>query len=1360
VNNFASSQYFTVNSAVPKNLALTQIANGFRITWDNVLGATQYKVYWGNDSSVSETNYAGILTTGSTPYDHTNLTSGAAYYYRIMACNDAGCSSLSSAEFDLFSALQSSQPLWVPVHRLYKSADKDHFYTTNPGERDTAIKPGPAGDYTYEKIEFYLSDRPFTGGIPLYRYYYGADKKHYYTTITSSAKAGYTEGPGVVGYVYPNPTEGMVPLYHLEGPTGDHFYTISKFERDNAVQNHNFFDWGPQCYVSPSVVSNNRPQGNFAGIGMYNGAFSVPFMDISLSGAGPALNLTRYYNSYNFFELPFGGGWSHSLYSYAIEDIDGNVTIKWGNGTEDFFKNDGSDNFSGILGTFSKLIKLNNDEYELTSKDLTIYKFARVSVNNALGAAFIPDLPLIRIKDKFNNQVVISTNAVNGRIERASRMVDGITTAQSLTFNYNDNNRLSSIVDTSISPNRTIIYGYNSDGYLSSVQDARGNVTRYEYNTDGFLSSITYPEGNTTIIVYDPFQRVKGYTAGGITLSFDYSETDGTTVKNGSTTIANFIHDQKYRAEKITFSGDVNDFIKPEYFDDNLLNLQEKVKDRNGNTSAFSYDANGNVLTVKNDLNETTTFTYDISNNTLTSVTDPRGNTTQFVYDADTKKELRSIRKPLGGTTNYTYYANGLVKTITDPTGNTVTYSYDVNGNIIKIYDNALSASVDFSNDGAGRRKTQTDRQRPTPQLTTWEYDNNDNIISVQVNAHPAVFFGYDRNNRLDSVVDQMRQETAYTYNLTNLLETQTSPDHKQWQYAYNSLGKLSSISLPDGKGITYTYDTSNRLRSVHNNGVEKLEYTYDKNGNVLSLQADNNRTTSFVYNAANRVTSITGPFGNTIGYGYDPAGNRDRITYPGAKEVYYTYDADNRLKTVQDWLGDAATVYNYDNAGILQSIRNANGTTVMFGYDEASRLTSLANRNAGGSSFADYLINEMDNIGNPLSIARNEPQVPPIPTAETISYAYNNASQIQSAGSITYTHDGLGNLSGTSNGKSFAFDYANRLMSAAVGSDTFSFQYDGFGNRISRTRNGIQTRYILDLNAEMSNVLAETDSNGVIQNYYIHGLGLISRIDQSGQRFTYHYDTAGNTVAVTNEGNEIVESYTYDEFGSVLSSAGGGTNPFLYVGQFGVMDDGNGLLYMRARYYDTETGRFLSRDPLGFGGGDLNLYAYVGGNPMTGIDPSGKATMTFKEFGDNLKQWSKESSIDLGVSYLVEGGSNITGILVNLGGETIKILNKDLGQILSGNFSILSSMLSLANFPSFVMTVFTYEIKEQIWPGFHARQVRETAHSNAMYLNKYLELQLNLQKGNKINNYLCSSKFYRWASRTLFIRNFVGRCE
>jgi RHS repeat-associated protein len=139
-----------------------------------------------------------------------------------------------------------------------------------------------------------------------------------------------------------------------------------------------------------------------------------------------------------------------------------------------------------------------------------------------------------------------------------------------------------------------------------------------------------------------------------------------------------------------------------------------------------------------------------------------------------------------------------------------------------------------------------------------------------------------------------------------------------------------------------------------------------------------------------------------------------------------------------------------------------------------------------------------------------------------------------------------------------------------------------------------------------MSNVLAETNDSGAVQNYYVHGLGLISRINNSGQRFTHHYDTIGNTVAVTDDSNTVVETYSYDDFGRVLASTGGSTNPFTFVGKYSVMDEGNGIFHMRARYYDTDTGRFISRDPLGFDGGDLNLYSYVGGNPTTGVDPKG----------------------------------------------------------------------------------------------------------------------------------------------------------
>jgi len=95
----------------PSTPSLSQVSGGFRVSWGSVSGATSYKVYWETNSSVSESNYAGILTTSSIVYDHTNLDSGATYYYRVMACNSAGCSGLS----DIQSAQAPSADLIVSL---------------------------------------------------------------------------------------------------------------------------------------------------------------------------------------------------------------------------------------------------------------------------------------------------------------------------------------------------------------------------------------------------------------------------------------------------------------------------------------------------------------------------------------------------------------------------------------------------------------------------------------------------------------------------------------------------------------------------------------------------------------------------------------------------------------------------------------------------------------------------------------------------------------------------------------------------------------------------------------------------------------------------------------------------------------------------------------------------------------------------------------------------------------------------------------------------------------------------------------------------------------------------------------------
>ena len=148
----------------------------------------------------------------------------------------------------------------------------------------------------------------------------------------------------------------------------------------------------------------------------------------------------------------------------------------------------------------------------------------------------------------------------------------------------------------------------------------------------------------------------------------------------------------------------------------------------------------------------------------------------------------------------------------------------------------------------------------------------------------------------------------------------------------------------------------------------------------------------------------------------------------------------------------------------------------------------------------------------------------------------------------------------------------------------------------------GITTVYIYD---PWGNLIATADGLGNITAKYIYGKGLIAMAAPSG-RYCYHFNGTASTIAITDMNQNIVNSYAYDPFGQILAQQETIPQPFKYVGQYGVMAEPNGLYYMRARYYDPTVGRFISEDPLGFGGGDVNLYAYVMGNPITFIDPLG----------------------------------------------------------------------------------------------------------------------------------------------------------
>lgn len=148
--------------------------------------------------------------------------------------------------------------------------------------------------------------------------------------------------------------------------------------------------------------------------------------------------------------------------------------------------------------------------------------------------------------------------------------------------------------------------------------------------------------------------------------------------------------------------------------------------------------------------------------------------------------------------------------------------------------------------------------------------------------------------------------------------------------------------------------------------------------------------------------------------------------------------------------------------------------------------------------------------------------------------------------------------------------------------------------------------RFVVNPNAKLPQVLMRIKSG--VTNYYVYGAGLLYEVTEtatSTNTATYHYDLRGSTVALTDGNGNVTDQIQYSAYGLTIFRSGAYDTPFLYNGRYGVQSDANGLLYMRARYYNPYLCRFINPDPSGFAGG-LNWYAYADGNPVNNLDPFG----------------------------------------------------------------------------------------------------------------------------------------------------------
>jgi len=698
----------------------------------------------------------------------------------------------------------------------------------------------------------------------------------------------------------------------------------------------------------------------------------------------------------------------------------------------------------------------------------------------------------------------------------------------------------------------SVEYTYNPQHQVLTIEDAKGVIIQTNtYNNDGELETVTDAGSNTTTYSYDSFGNVNRIDYPDTTFeTFVYNArgdlTSHTDRRNHTTS---YTYNQR-RLLLVTTFPDTSTTINTY---DSCGNLATRT-DNNGNTTAFTYSATKKLLTTTGPTfsagTPITSSTYD-DRDWLAISYDALGNPTSFVYD-DAGRVLQ-IADPLTRTTLNTYDQNGRQVSTANPENEQTMQTYNLRGDFLTMTD-ALS------------------------QVSLYDYDENGNRTQIENRRNQTYSFTHDPNNRLTSTTTPLNYTSSQTWNNRGLLETIQEPSGQTTTLTYDSMGRVATQVDPLGT-ITYGYDNSGNLTSIVE-GTTSISKSYD------------NR---------DRIQSYTDAHGEDIGYEYDANGNLTKLIYPGAKEVVYSYDSGNRLQSVTDW-NSRVTSYSYDLKGRLIGISRPNGTTRSIQYDAADQITSVEERKSDGAMLT-YFEFGYDDAGRVTSEF-----VGPLPkpyTPQTYTATYDNDNRLNSLNGNPVFHDNDGNMTVgpllDDTLRTYSYNARNQLTSV----NGTTYVYDAEGNRISQTTSSGTTSYTVDPNRGLSKVLIRTKPDGS-KTYYVYGLGLLYEVDDAENTATYHYDRRGSTRFLTaDDGTTITDQIEYSPFGLVTYRMGNTDTPFQYIGGYGVPTDSNGLIHMRARYYNPYLRRFLNADPIGFQGG-MNWYTYSNNAPAMFTDPTG----------------------------------------------------------------------------------------------------------------------------------------------------------
>ncbi len=944
---------------------------------------------------------------------------------------------------------------------------------------------------------------------------------------------------------------------------------------------------------------------------------------------------------------------------------------------------------------------------------------------------------LVWIEDRLGNRMTFTRPNVNSYISRITspngRYVD---------FAYNGAGLVSSITDN-IGRQFTYVY-YTGTNNLQTVTDPNSKTRIYEWTAANRLKKVTDPNSklaisNTYEVVNIPAGSCSSGTSSPALNNYEtgrvLSQTlaDGSSFGYGYSSVATQspciggtvtvppstqtdVTDRRGTVRRVQFDtlgnvtkntsalGLAEEQVTNYVYTSNQLTSQTDALNRQ---TAFEYDTLGNLTKVTRLAGTANavsyTATYDPVFSQPLTIKDPLNHVTTLQYDY--RGNLLSSKDALSHITSFAYDDQGLLTSVTDPLLKVTKLGY-AGADLTSVTDPLNRTSMRLT-DAVGRVTTTID---PLGNTTVNTWDSLNHLTQITDALGGLTKFGYDNYGQLLSHTDAKNQSTGYTYFPTGQVQTKTDPLLKSESYLYEPGGRIKQRTDRKGQVSGVTYDSLGRTKTIGFGATSAsptaytstVSLTWDKGNRltqIVDTQGGVSKTITRVFDDLDRLKQESTDQGE-VNYTYDNASRRTSMTLkngPAGSQVAqpslsYTWDDADRLTLITQAAGasngnQAQTVaFQYDDANRPTKTTYTSGMSVNTTYTDAGEVKTLKYLKADNSVIAQggYTY---DAAGRRISVSGDLANFIGTQGPDITDAAYNAANQLTTWGGKAFSYDFNGNMTGDGV-TTYTWDARDQLTGVNNTMTNASFTYDSQGRRVSRKLGAATTAF----NYDGDNFIQELDAAGRSGN--ITANLITGGIDQHFMRQTtvggqpsmsWIMTEANNSTVVQTDGQGVVQkTFQYTPYGSPVSTTGTSTDSQRYTGR---EDDATGLYYYRTRYYRPDAMRFISEDPIGWSSGQVNNYAYVDGNPVSGVDPTGlaqcdiDAAVTIAN-GQGVKTGEGPPAVDIPAASFKNGHASLRNQ-----GNSVNIPGRD--GLIHLNKGFLKDNLSPAESKQILSTVF-----------------------------------------------------------------------